>query len=161
MNGFCRCALFVLLLAGCGEDEGPRVEFVGGGFVLNYRQAEMTYGFVARIKGEAPEGSVLEAVFEDPAGGPPIVIRQDVLPTRRSYKFETRSVKGVRKDHDYQVELRLLASGETAEAVIAESSRSYRSQVDAEVLPDRPLAVGPGYHQSDGSVPTPASQDDQ
>ncbi len=161
MNAFCRYALILLLLAGCGEDEGPQVEFVGGGFVLNYRQAEMTYGFVARIKGEAPVGSVLEAVFEDPAGGPPIVIRQEVLPARSSYKFETPPVEGVRKDHDYQVELRLLASQETAETVIARSTRSYSSQVGAETVPEQPLAVGPGYHRPDGSVPTLEAQESQ
>lgn len=154
-----RCALIVLLLAGCGEAEAPQVEFVGGGFILNYRQAEITYGFVARIEGEAPEGSVLEAVFEDPAGGPPIAIRQAVLPTRRSYKFETPPVEGVRKDHDYKVELRLIESEETGATVIAQSTRSYSSQIDAEIIPERPLAVGPGYHRPDGSVPTPESQD--
>ena len=161
MNAFCRYALVLLLLAGCGEDEIPQVEFVGGGFVLNYRQAEMTYGFVARIKGEVPEGSVLEAVFEDPAGGPPIVIRQEIMPTRSSYKFETPPVEGVRKDHDYQVELRLLASQETAEAVIARSTRSYSSQVGAETVPEQPLAVGPGYHRPDGSAPTLEAQESQ
>ncbi len=161
MYGFLRCALFVLLLAGCGEEEGPQVEFVGGGFVLNYRQAEMTYGFVARIKGVAPEGSILEAVFEDPAGGPPIVVRQEVLSTRRSYKFETPPVEGVRKDRDYKVQLRLVTSGATAETVLAQSARSYRSQVDAEIVPDKPLAVGPGYHRPDGSAPTLEAQESQ
>ena len=159
MKDFRRYVFLVLLLAGCGEEDGPRVAFVGGGFVFNYRQAEITYGFVARIDGQAPEGSVLEAVFEDPAGGPPIILRQSVLSTRRSYKFETPPVTGVRSDHDYQVELRLLAPGAAPEAapetVIASNARSYRSQLDADILPAQPLAVGPGYHRPDGSVPTP------
>ena len=155
MNRFCHCALLILLLAGCGEDEGPKVEFVGGGFVFNYRQAEITYGFVARIKGEAPEGSALEAVFEDPAGGPPIVLRQTVLPTRKSYKFETPPVAGVRNNRDYEVELRLVDPGAAEETIIARNIRVYRSQLDADILPDQPLAVGPGYHRPDGSVPTP------
>ena len=155
MSRLCRCALVILLLAGCGEDKGPEVAFVGGGFVFNYRQAEITYGFVARIKGEAPAGSVLEAIFEDPAGGPPIVLRQTVLPTRKSYKFETPPVTGVRSDRDYEVELRLLSPGAAEEAVIARKARVYRSQLDADILPEQPLAVGPGYHRPDGSVPTP------
>lgn len=159
MNRFCRCALLVFLLAGCGQNEDPKVEFAGGGFVFNYRQAEVTYGFVARIKGEAPEGSVLEAVFEDPAGGPQIVLRQKVLPTRRSYKFETPPVAGVRKDRDYQVELRLLGGEEPPGTVIAQNARSYRSQLDGSILPERPLAVGPGYHQPDGSTPRREAQE--
>ncbi len=161
MSRFCRCALLILLLAGCGEDEGPRVEFVGGGFVFNYRQAEITYGFVARIKGEAAAGSVLEAVFEDPAGGPPIVLREAVLPTRKSYKFETPPVSGVRSDRDYEVELRLVSPGAAGETVVARNARVYRSQLDADILPDQPLAVGPGYHRPDGSIPTPEALEEK
>ena len=38
----------VLALAACGEDvSSPYLEFAGGGFIFNYRNAEAFYGFVA------------------------------------------------------------------------------------------------------------------
>lgn len=157
------CVAALLVLVACGEDEGPEpyFEFAGGGFVFNYRQASITYGFVVRVVRQPPEGGMLEAVLEDPAGGPAIVLRQPVKSGRQSYKFESPPVTGVRKDTDYQVELRLFAKVEGAEAEgsappLARITRAYRSQLDEEILPDSPLAVGPGYHRPDGSVPAPA-----
>lgn len=38
-------------------------------------------------------------------------------------------------------------------------ARSYRSQLDGSILPERPLAVGPGYHQPDGSTPRREAQE--
>lgn len=153
-----RCAPLILALnlAACdGGDEGPYFEFSGGGFVFNYRYAEASYGFVARVLRKPPEGGVLEAVFQDPAGGPDIVLRQPVRPGRSSYKFETPPVTGVRKAVDYRVELRLLAppgTGGGAE-VLASIARTFRSSQDQAVLPREGLGTGPGYHRPDGSVP--------
>lgn len=162
-----RCALllFALTLAACdgGGDEGPYFEFAGGGFVFNYRYAEATYGFVARVLRKPPAEAVLEAVFQDPAGGPDIVLRQPVRPGRSSYKFETPPVTGVLKAVDYRVELRLLApppsgGGSGAEAeTLATIARTFRSSQDQAVLPREGLGIGPGYHRPDGSVPQPTT----
>ena len=159
--------LFALTLAACdgGEGEGPYFEFAGGGFLFNYRYAEATYGFVARVLRKPPAGGVLVAVFEDPAGGPDIVLSQPVRAGRSSYTFETPPVTGVQKAVDYRVELRLLAPSQSgtepgAETdVLATIARTFRSSQDQAVLPREGLGTGPGYHRPDGSVPeTPVPQ---
>ncbi len=96
-------AMVALFFAGCDEQakDEPYVDIVGGGFILNYRLAEAYYGFVAQIKRAPPEGTVLEARFEDPSGGPAIIVRQIHRAPRRGYKFETPPVKGVEADRDY------------------------------------------------------------
>lgn len=133
------------LAASCdGEPEdGPYVEYAGGGFVFNYRIAEATYGFVVkRIRG-IPPGTVLEAQFENPAGGDPLIERQTARQGALQYRFQSPPVSGVKADRDYRIELRLLdpASG----ALIASYVYAIRSQLDQSVLPDQPLTVGPGY----------------
>jgi hypothetical protein len=71
-------AASVVLLASCSgseSDDRPYLEFIGGGFIFNYRLAEADYGFVAKPVRRIPAGTILEAVFEDPNGGEPIVVR--------------------------------------------------------------------------------------
>lgn len=136
-------ALMLVLLAGCGEEAPPSVAIKGGGFILNYRLAEAYYGIVAETAGSVPGDATLEASFQDPAGGPAIVLRQPLRPGRRRYKFETPPLKGVEKDTPYTVMLRLLAADG---AVLATAERAFSSKVAQSVLPERPLAPGPGYH---------------
>ena len=56
----CVLLLFALTLGACdgGGEEGPYFAFAGGGFVFNYRYAEATYGFVARVLRKPPAGGV-------------------------------------------------------------------------------------------------------
>lgn len=133
------------LTASCdGEPEdGPYVEYAGGGFVFNYRIAEATYGFVVKRVREIPAGTVLEAQFENPAGGDPLTERQTAREGALQYRFQSPPVSGVKADRDYRIELRLLdpASG----ALLASYDYAIRSQLDQSVLPDQPLTVGPGY----------------
>ncbi len=57
-----------LFLTACGEDpNAPYLNFAGGGFVFNYRNAEAFYGFVAKPVRTLPEGGSIEAQFEVPA----------------------------------------------------------------------------------------------
>lgn len=150
-------ALAVLLMAGCDDEPGdkPYLEFAGGGFIFNYRLATADYGFVARVVRDIPAGSIIEAQFENPSGGEPIVIRQSAEARRRNYVFRTPPLQGVKADQDYHVELRLLDP--TGQQVIASYSRSFRSDIGQDVLPKHPLTVGPGYHQPkrEGEAPEP------
>jgi len=138
-----RAALLALVLAGaCSQDDGPYLEFLGGGFVFNYRLAEADYGFVVKRVRRLPEGTVIEARLEDPAGGEPFVLRQSARWDQLEYVFRSPPVRGVKAGRDYRVEVRLLEPGGR---LLASYARTFRSDVDQEVLPERAPVVGPGY----------------
>jgi len=139
--------LLLAALVACSEGgDGPYLEFLGGGFVFNYRLAQAEYGFVVKRLRALPEGSVLEARLENPAGGEPFVLREHAAWDRLEYVFRSPPVQGVQANHDYRVEVRLIdgASGR----VLATYSRTFRSDVDQSVLPERPPVVGPGYQSA-------------
>ncbi|MGI9382910.1 MAG: hypothetical protein ACR2PO_07130 [Methyloligellaceae bacterium] len=161
MIRYCVLALLAFALAGCdlGKEDGPYLDFAGGGFIFNYRLSLITYGFTARVLRDLPEGSTLEVAFEDPAGGAAIVVREPARPGRDYYKFETPPVKGVRKDVDYKVELRLIGpAGEAGKPVLGRYTRAFRSQLDADILPAEPLVVGPFYDRPKKGAPQPAAE---
>ena len=137
------CLIATLMIAACSSGP-PTVKIIGGGFIFNYRIAEAYYGIVAEIGGEIPEGATLEAEFEDPAGGKAIVLSQPIIASRSRYKFETPPLTGIKADRPYQVMLRLIVPGQ--DTALAEATRSFSSNVGQDILPDRPLSVGPGYH---------------
>jgi hypothetical protein len=135
--------LALFLLIGCDDQKGPYLSFAGGGFVFNYRIGEVYYGFIAKPQRKLPEGSVIEARFEDPAGGPEIVVDRPARSGQLQYMFRTPAVKGVKKDKEYRVEMRLLDKPQGT--VLASMSRTFRSTADQAAIPDKPLVVGPGY----------------
>lgn len=136
--------MLLAALVACSEGgDGPYFEFLGGGFVFNYRLAQAEYGFVVKRLRALPAGSILEARLENPAGGEPFVLREPAAWDRLEYVFRSPPVEGVKAGRDYRVELRLIdgASGR----VRATYARTFRSDVDQSVLPERPPVVGPGY----------------
>lgn len=142
-----RIWVVVSLLAACSDNsDKPYVEFIGGGFIFNYRLAEADYGFVVKPTRRIPTGTILEAQFENPSGGEPIVVRDTAKFGRLQYVFRTPPVHGVKANHDYQVHLRLLDPAD--KHVIASYSRTFRSDVDQSILPEHPPVVGPGYQRA-------------
>lgn len=139
--------LGVTIIACDGGDskDKPYLAFAGGGFIFNYRLATADYGFVARVVQDIPPGSIIEAQFENPGGGAPIVLRQDAVAGRGSYVFRTPDLKGVRANHDYQVVLRVLDSEQRE---LARYQKSFRSDVDQSVLPEAAPVVSPGYQRA-------------
>lgn len=127
------------------SNDKPYLAFAGGGFIFNYRLATADYGFVARVMRTIPPGSIIEAEFENPAGGDPIVLRQSTKAGRSSYVFRTPSLQGVRANRDYYVVLRLL---DPEHEEFASYRKGFRSSVDQDVLPETPPVVGPGYQRA-------------
>lgn len=121
----------------------PYVEFAGGGFIFNYNVAVAYYGFLARVVRRVPPGTILEAEFEDPAGGPPLVVRAVAGVYAKQFRFESPPVEGVRANRDYRVELRLIDPGDGT--LLGAYSRTFRSDLDQDILPPAPTTIAPGY----------------
>jgi hypothetical protein len=135
--------LALALAAACSPEDGPYLEFLGGGFVFNYRLAEADYGFVVKRLRRIPGGTVIEARLENPAGGAPFVLRETASWDRLEYVFRSPPVRGVVAGREYRVEVRLVNPAD--QRVIATYARTFRSDVDQSVLPERPPVVGPGH----------------
>ena len=137
-------------LAACSE-KGPYLDISGGGFVFNYRLSEAYEGFIAAPLRTLPEQSRIEATFENPSGGSPIVLSKDATPGRKEYSFTTDALHGIVADKDYDVTVRLIgADGKTIETI----KRKFHSDVDQSVLADKPLTVGPGYTPNPDLAPS-------
>jgi hypothetical protein len=121
----------------------PVIAVVGGGFILNYRLADYYYGFTAVVQKPLESGSIIEATFEDPGGGAPIVVRERVSPATNRYDFRTPPLSGIEAQKPYKVTVRVLDRQETGELYAAEFA--YKSDVSDAKLPKAPLTVGPGY----------------
>lgn len=89
-----------------------------------------------------PEGTLIEARLENPAGGAPFVLRETASWDRLEYVFRSPPVRGVRAGRDYRVEVRLLEPGRK---VFASYARTFRSELDQAVLPEKAPVVGPGH----------------
>lgn len=142
LRSFC-LVLGLSLVAACSSEEtGPYLEIQGGGFVFNYRIAEATAGVVAFPKRTLPDGGKIEATFENPAGGAPLVMTEPVVKDKKKYDFTTPPLSGVKAKTDYLMTIRLVdASGKEIEKI----EKPLVSEIDQTVLPEKPLTVGPGY----------------
>jgi len=134
----------------------PYVEFAGGGFIFNYNVAAAYYGFVARVVRRVPPGTILEAEFEDPAGGPPIVVRSVAGVFAKQFRFESPPLEGVKANRDYRVELRLIDPDDGT--LMAAYSRTFRSDLDQDILPTAPTTIAPTYRPNPESGFAPPSE---
>lgn len=136
----------VLFLTACGEDpNAPYLNFAGGGFVFNYRNAEAFYGFVAKPVRSLPEGGSIEAQFEVPGSAEPAKVIEKVVTGQVQYSFKSPNLSGIQPKRDYKAVMRLLdAEGKE----IARYEQNFHTDVDQATLPNQPLVVGPGYEKN-------------
>lgn len=142
--------LLLIVLLGACVDKSHYLDLAGGGFIFNYRDATATYGVVLLPRRDPPPGATIEASFENPAGGEPIVLSRDARGGGR-IEFHTPPLTGVRKGVPYHVTV-VLRAADGKELLRLE--KDYTSDVDQSVLPDKPLAIGPGYQTNIDESPT-------
>jgi hypothetical protein len=136
-------ALATAALAAC-VDQSRYLEIAGGGFIFNYRDASATYGVVLLPRRDPPEGATIEARFDDPAGGGPIVLSREARGGGR-IEFQTPPLSGVKAGVPYHVVVTLRAADGSE---LLRLEKDYTSDLDQSVLPERPLAIGPGYQKN-------------
>jgi len=125
--------------------EKPYLAIAGGGFIFNYRVADVFYGFTAQVQKPLEVGSIIEAEFEDPGGGPAIVESTRVNARTTKYSLRTPTVRGVEANRPYKVTIRLYDYRH--ERLIETHEKTYTSKIADTLVPDRPLTIGPGYHR--------------
>lgn len=149
--------LALTLVGGCSDDSGDYIKVGGGGFIFNYRIAEATAGVIAEPQRNLPDGAKIEASFENPAGGEPIVIAKLVSQGGKRYSFDTPPLSGIKGGRDYAVTVRVIGSDGTE---LQKVDYQLRSDIDQSVLPDKPLTIGPGYARNPEML-TPDAQTSQ
>lgn len=143
--------IIVLALGACRDPgQGDYLNVSGKIFVFNYRIAQATYVLTLSKVRPLPNDSVLEATFENPAGGDPFIVRQKIWPTMTKVTVESPPVKCVKANREYKVSMRVIdASGQLLQTI----ERKMISDVDQSVMPDKPLVVGPFYDANPDKSP--------
>lgn len=121
----------------------PPIVIAGGGFIYNYRVSEAFYGFTAVVAKPVSNGSLLVAEFEDPGGGPPMVVETRVNVRSNRYGMRSPRVSGVEAHRPYHVSIKLYDYSRTE--LLWSAEKTYAARISDTIVPDRPLTVGPGY----------------
>ena len=126
--------------------EKPYLKIAGSGFIFNYRVADAYYGFTALVQKPVKSYSMIEASFEDPAGGPPHVVTQKLTPRSSRYGLRSPPLRGIEAGRPYHVSVRLLQNGDGA--LLFADDFTVTSQLSDRVVPPQPLTIGPGYRRN-------------
>jgi hypothetical protein len=135
--------LALAVIGGCQREESDKlVELSGRIFVFNYRVATATYLVTLRKTAPLPEGSIAEAVFENPRGGETLITREKIFAVDDRITLESPHLQCVMKNRSYAVTIRIF---DQSGKLLQQIDTSITSDLDQTVLPSKPLVIGPGY----------------
>jgi hypothetical protein len=145
-----------LLLAACQRETGPDpLKLTGKMFVFNYRLAYATYLVTLEQTEPLPEGSIVKAEFENPAGGTPLTLERKIFPNLTRLVLESPDITCVKKNQPYKVTIAVIGpDGGKLQSL----ETQVTSSADQSILPAKALVVGPGYEKNpevfkDGKAP--------
>ena len=121
----------------------PYLAVVGGGFIYNYREGEEFYDIVTQVQKPLAEGSIIEVEFENPAGGAPFIVSERVSARTNRYAIHSPQIHGVVGGKPYKVVIRVYDREKTQ--MIWSTTRDFKSDLDDNVVPKKPVVIGPGY----------------
>ena len=145
-----------LLLAACQRETGPDpLKLTGKMFVFNYRLAYATYLVTLEQTEPLPEGSIVRAEFENPAGGTPLTLERKIFPNLTRVVLESPDITCVKKNQPYTVTIAVIGpDGDRLQSL----ETQVTSSADQSILPAKALVIGPGYEKNpevfkDGKTP--------
>ena len=145
-----------LALAACQrETGGDPLKLTGKMFVFNYRLAYATYLVTLEQMAPLPDGTVVKAEFENPAGGAPLTLERRIFRNLPKVVLESPDVTCVKKARPYKVTIAVVGpDGGTLQSI----ETQVTSSADQSILPAKALVVGPGYDKNpevfkDGKAP--------
>lgn len=146
----------ILLLTACQRETGPDpLKLTGKMFVFNYRLAYATYMVTLDRTEPVPEGTVVKAEFENPAGGAPLLLERKIFANLKRVVLESPDITCVKKGVPYKVAISVVGP-DGAELQALETN--VTSNVDQSILPAKALVIGPAYEKNpevfkDGKAP--------
>ncbi|MER8675992.1 hypothetical protein NKI32_27905 [Mesorhizobium sp. M0761] len=138
-------ALIAAVALGACRDtggDGKLFEVSGKVVVFNYRLARATYVVTLRPLQPMGEGQVAVASFQNPAGGPPLVVEQKVWPKLDKVSLESPALTCIVKDKPYAISISIRGPDGT---FLQKIDTTLMSSEDQSILPDRPLVVDQLY----------------
>jgi hypothetical protein len=132
----------VVLVACTDEARQSYLSLSGRLFIFNPRMASATYVVTLAVNKQPPEGSGVIATFENPAGGPQLVVDQKIFPAQQKISLESPNLTCIKKGRRYAFQVVLNdAAGQELQRV----DSSIESTLDQSIMPDAPLVEGPAY----------------
>lgn len=133
----------VAALGGCRESgKDALFEISGRLVVFNYREATLTYLVTLNPLRPIGQGQSAVTTMEDPAGGAPLTFTKKLFPGQTKVTIESPPLECVVKNRPYKVSIHIRGAGG---ALLQDIETTMVSAQDQDMLPDRPLVVGPGY----------------
>lgn len=140
-------ALFAAaVLAGCQRETGPDpLKLTGKMFVFNYRLAYAAYMITLNKTEPVPDGSVVVASFENPAGGEPLTLTRKLFPKLDKVTLESPEISCVKKERPYAVTIEVKGPDG---ATLQKLETTVTSGIDQDIMPAKPLVEGPAYDKN-------------
>jgi hypothetical protein len=133
-------------LAGCQRETGPDpLKLTGKMFVFNYRLAYATYMITLNKTEPVPDGSIVMATFENPAGGEPLTLTRKLFPKLDKVVLESPDISCVKKERPYAVMIEVKGPDG---ATLQKLETTVTSDIDQDILPAKPLVEGPAYDKN-------------
>lgn len=117
-------------------------EISGRLVVFNYREATLTYVVTLNPLKPIEAGQIITTTMDNPAGGELLVFSQELFVGHAKVTIESPALECVVKDRPYKVAIVVRSRDGKVLQTIETTMVSAQNQ---DMLPDRPLVVGPGY----------------
>jgi hypothetical protein len=137
--------VIVVLLASCQREKIDYISVQGKIFIFNIRLARAYYTLNLNRLQATPDGSMVTAEFENPAGGPPLIGEQKVFPKMTRIDLESPDLTCVIADKPYAIHITLKAPDGKVLQVL---DTTLTSTLDQTVMPAEPLVEGAAYDRN-------------